>query len=198
VDSERKCYFPSGVLAVADVPCSGEQYTSCCDHRAICLSNGLCMSTTIQPYTLSRGSCTNQKWDQGCPQYCADCNPDGGCGLFTFSYKSKVAQYCCGSADVSNTTTKCYDGSNAFRVPDAEAVPGYALLGNITSFNASTDSPDSPNNTSCPIEQTNTSSCHETAVGAGIGVPLGVIALASVAWALWERRKGKQASNSAL
>lgn len=109
-----------------------------------------------------------------------------------------MARYCCGSAEVSNTTTKCYDGSNAFRVPDAEAVPGYALLGNITSFNASTDSPDSPNNTSCPIEQTNTSSCHETAVGAGVGVPLGVIALASVAWALWERRKGKQASNSAL
>lgn len=131
----------------------------------------------------------------------ANCNPDGGCALFTFSYKNKVSRYCCGEAALSNTTTACYDGSDAFRIPNAEAVPGYGLLGNVTSFNASTnspDSPDSPNNTSCPVEQTNSSSCHETAVGAGVGVPLGVIALASVAWALWERRKGRQASISSL
>jgi hypothetical protein len=33
----------------------------------------------------------------------------------------------------------------------------------------------------------------ETTVGVGIGLPLGVIALATVGWALWERRRRKQA-----
>jgi hypothetical protein len=66
----RKCYFPSGVIAETNVPCSGEEYTSCCHYTDICLSNGLCLSAGQQPYTLSRGSCTNQRWDQGCPEYC--------------------------------------------------------------------------------------------------------------------------------
>ena len=31
--------------------------------------------------------------------------------------------------------------------------------------------------------------CHDTAIGAGVGVPLGVIALASLAWAFFERKR---------
>jgi hypothetical protein len=34
----------------------------------------------------------------------------------------------------------------------------------------------------------------EIAIGAGVGVPLAVIALASIGWAFWERRKRKRAS----
>lgn len=35
---------------------------------------------------------------------------------------------------------------------------------------------------------------NDVAIGAGVGVPLGVIAFLSIGWALWERRKRKRAS----
>ncbi|KAL4805296.1 hypothetical protein BDV18DRAFT_160957 [Aspergillus unguis] len=172
--SDRKCYFPNGVLADTNVPCTNDEFTACCDYRDICLSNGYCMATTNQPYTLSRGSCTNQKWEQGCPERCG------------------------------NDTLGCSNGEEPFQVPDAEALPGVAVLGNVTSF----DAPNSTNsNTTCTLPSPSSDaatcsgsngSCHETAIGAGVGVPLGVIALASVAWALWERRKGEKALAAAV
>ncbi|KAL4907649.1 hypothetical protein BDW74DRAFT_111482 [Aspergillus multicolor] len=204
-NSTRRCYFPNGVQAESNVPCSGEEYTSCCDYRDLCMSNGLCLATRNQPYTLSRGACTNQKWDQGCPQYCADVNPAGGCSIVNYSFRNSISRYCCGTVFGSNDSTSdttCRDGE-PFTVPDAEALPGYALLANVTSFNTSTDSGSDSSNESCSTPSSpstatwSSSTCHETAIGAGIGVPLGVIALASVAWALWERRKRKQTIPSA-
>lgn len=34
---------------------------------------------------------------------------------------------------------------------------------------------------------------HDVAIGVGVGVPLGVIAIASIAWALYERRQRRSA-----
>ncbi|KAL2823497.1 hypothetical protein BDW59DRAFT_148689 [Aspergillus cavernicola] len=198
-DSTRRCYFPSGVLAETNVPCSGEDYTSCCDYRDICLSNGLCLSAGQQPYTLSRGSCTNQRWDQGCPEYCGDSNPEGGCSIVNLSYQNQVSRYCCGTAISNDSSVACRNGDD-FTVPTGEVVAGYALLANVTSLEAASDSPGSSANSSgstgSPAISGNSSSCHETAIGAGVGVPLGVIALASLAWALFERRRGKRAAQS--
>ncbi|KAL2827671.1 hypothetical protein BJY01DRAFT_135727 [Aspergillus pseudoustus] len=199
-NSSRNCYFPSGVIAETNVPCSGEEYTSCCDHTDICLSNGLCLSAGQQPYTLSRGSCTNQKWDQGCPEYCGDVNPEGGCSIVNFSFINGVSRYCCGTAIIDGTQLACRDGED-FTVLTGEVLTGYALLQNITSLNAAdspTESSTESNSTSssnCPTCSPciNTSDCNETTVGVGVGVPLGVIALATVGWALWERRRRKRA-----
>lgn len=92
------------------------------------------------------------------------------------------AKYCCGTvSSTGDPTSGCQGGREPFEVPDARALPGYALLENITSFDAS------PPELTC-IEG---GSYHETAVGAGVGVSLGVIALASLAWALWERKRKK-------
>ncbi|KAJ0417150.1 hypothetical protein BJY00DRAFT_210775 [Aspergillus carlsbadensis] len=194
-NSSRKCYFPSGVIAETNVPCSGEEYTSCCHYTDICLSNGLCLSAGQQPYTLSRGSCTNQRWDQGCPEYCADVNPDGGCSIVNFSFRNRVSRYCCGTATTDGSELACRDGDD-FTVPTGDVLAGYALLENVTSLNTTSDSPtDSNSSSECPTCSPciNTSSCNETTVGVGVGVPLGVIALATVGWALWERRRRKQA-----
>ncbi|KAI9376475.1 hypothetical protein BJX61DRAFT_366835 [Aspergillus egyptiacus] len=205
-DSTRKCYYPSGVWAPGDVPCSGEEYTSCCNSGSICLSNGLCLNVATQPFALSRGSCTNQKWDQGCPEYCSDVYPDGGCSIINVSYKDKVSKYCCGLITNGDSAPTCTTGEE-FAVPSAEALPGYALLANVSSFDA--DSSGLPTNctalenttnltnTTCStLENVDCPGCHETAIGAGVGVSLGVIALASLVWALFERRRARQASKT--
>ncbi|KAL4792271.1 hypothetical protein BDV19DRAFT_256273 [Aspergillus venezuelensis] len=191
--STRKCYFPNGVEAPTNVPCSDDEHTSCCDYRDVCLSNGLCVATKNQPYTISRGSCTNQNWDPGCPEYCREANPSGGSSIVNYTYRNRVSTYCCGTVVNGDNTTACYDGESPFTIPSGEAVPGYALLGNVTSLNTTTDT-----NTDICLPVVKTGNCHETAAGAGVRVPLGCIALISIAWALWERRKGKKALAAAV
>ncbi|KAL4888130.1 hypothetical protein BDV59DRAFT_189233, partial [Aspergillus ambiguus] len=65
------CWYPDQKTeATLDTPCSTDGSTgACCGRDSICLSNGLCLSTT-QPYTLSRGSCTDVYWGSACPSVC--------------------------------------------------------------------------------------------------------------------------------
>jgi hypothetical protein len=91
---------------------------------------------------------------------------------------------------VSNDSTiACRDGDD-FTVPSGDVIPGYALLANVTSLSIVRSEPTAVT----PIIP----DCHEAAIGAGVGVPLGVIALASIAWALFERRRRKRAPMSLL
>lgn len=83
-----------------------------------------------------------------------------------------------------------------FTLEDAQAVPGYALLSNLSNFYVSGSAPSSSATPSILPAPTMSSSdggdggtCHDTAIGAGVGVPLGVIALASLAWAFFERKR---------
>jgi hypothetical protein len=48
-----------------------------------------------------------------------------------------------------------------------------------------------------PSPDTVTQSCHDIAIGAGVGVPLGVIALMTLGWALFERRARRAMRNQA-
>lgn len=86
-------------------------------------------------------------------------------------------------------------------MPNAEIVQNTNYLAgwvqaNDTSSSSSTNSTASTCNSTASASTsssnstaTNNGSNHDAAIGAGVGVPLGVIALASIAWALWERRK---------
>ncbi|KAL4950628.1 hypothetical protein BDW69DRAFT_197135 [Aspergillus filifer] len=152
----RKCYFPNGVEAPTNVPCSDDEHTSCCGTTA---------------------TCTNQNWDSGCPEYCRGAKPSGGSSIVNYSFRNRVSTYCCGTVVNGDNTTECYDGESLFTIPSGEAVPD--------------------TNICVPVVET-PEECHETAVGAGVGVPLRCIALASIVWALWERRKGKKALDAAV
>ena len=66
----QTCYFPNGSEAPDDVPCSDDQHTNCCGKAGICLSNGFCLNALSQPYTISRGTCTDQNWGSNCTQRC--------------------------------------------------------------------------------------------------------------------------------
>ncbi|RAH51179.1 uncharacterized protein BO95DRAFT_492375 [Aspergillus brunneoviolaceus CBS 621.78] len=192
----RVCYYPSGAIADDNVPCSSDEYTSCCGSTDLCLSNGLCLSVTHQPYVLSRGACTDPQWATGCSQYCQDNNPTGGCSIINLKYYNGVSTYCCGTPVANNeSSVVCPDNASSFEVPTGHAMVGYAMLANVSTLDATTTTTTSrsSNETSTLASSTASctkgASCHDAAIGAGVGVPLGVIALASIVWALFERRR---------
>jgi hypothetical protein len=64
------CYLPDGSVAEDDAPCYDTLPSQCCPTAdGICLSNGLCFSTTDN--VVARSSCTDQTWkSHGCSSFC--------------------------------------------------------------------------------------------------------------------------------
>ncbi|KAF7117621.1 hypothetical protein CNMCM5793_006713 [Aspergillus hiratsukae] len=107
-----------------------------------------------------------------------DINPDGGSSIINLKYENGIATYCCGTPIANGTDTLCPDGSKGFQIPTGYALTGVALLSDVNSSSATT----------AASTDTATRSCYDTAIGAGVGVPLGVIALMMLCWALFERK----------
>ncbi|KAJ5689916.1 hypothetical protein N7462_004308 [Penicillium macrosclerotiorum] len=102
--------------------------------------------------------------------------------------------YCCGYQSANSNSTRCANGDAPFVLEDGAMIFGRAALSN-----ASTGSTTETTNTTCASDgNAESSSSHSsgnnnsTAIGVGVGVPLGILALCAVAWALVERRRGKQ------
>ncbi|KAK2762677.1 hypothetical protein FQN54_000851 [Arachnomyces sp. PD_36] len=114
---------------------------------------------------------------------------------------SKGATYCCGTPLIQDDKIVCPDGDeDGFEVDDGDMIFGRGALANATA----------PVDSSFPTETAGsegsvpgvpgvcgTTQCNDTAIGAGVGVPLGLIALASIAWAVWERRKARRGYTAA-
>ncbi|KAF5854954.1 hypothetical protein ETB97_010489 [Aspergillus alliaceus] len=190
----RQCYFPKGNKAPNNVPCKSDTNTHCCGKTDICLDNGLCLNTGHQPYVLSRGSCTNEKWN-GCSPICKNATPSKGASIINLGFSSGSATYCCGSPVTNGSNVVCPsdesdNGSNVpFTIQDGNPIMNTALLLNISSLDAS----DSSLSNSSHATPTTCPSSHETAIGVGIGVPLGAIAVLLFIWALLERRRANRA-----
>lgn len=71
-------------------------------------------------------------------------------------------------------------------VPYGTAIPGVAGLAVSSTRTNSTNSTSSSDSGSS--SGSGSSSSRDAAIGAGVGVPLGVIAIGSLIWAIWERR----------
>ncbi|EAW09904.1 uncharacterized protein ACLA_041200 [Aspergillus clavatus NRRL 1] len=115
-------------------------------------------------------------------------------------YAGDDSKYCCGPVVINNGSLGCKVG-DPFQIDKGSVLLGVAALAgysNSTSTSTSTSNNCTPADDSsdkdCPTAEPSTS--HDVAIGAGVGVPLGVIALASIVWALWERRQRKQALQS--
>ncbi|EYE94298.1 uncharacterized protein EURHEDRAFT_101527 [Aspergillus ruber CBS 135680] len=196
----RPCYFPDRTEASDSTPCSSDQHTHCCGTGDVCLTNGYCLSIAHQPWVISRGACTNQNWDSGCPERCVGENDNrgGGCSIVNLEFENDDGKstYCCGNPISGSSTTAECPTESQFTLEDAHAVPGYALLSNLSNFYVSGSAPSSsaspsilPAPTMSSSDSGDSDTCHDTAIGAGVGVPLGVIALASLAWAFFERKR---------
>ncbi|KAF7591726.1 hypothetical protein BBP40_001170 [Aspergillus hancockii] len=131
---------------------------------------------------------------------------DSGSSLVYLNGSDGDTLYCCNSVVADNGDTVCSnlpggDHQRPFTIPSGDIMTGVAgLSGLISSSNSSTPSPSPSPSASNSTETCVRHSSHDTAIGAGIGVPLGVIALGSIAWALFERRRGgrKRAPSSEI
>lgn len=88
--------------------------------------------------------------------------------------------------------TPSSNNADSFTLDDAHAAPGYGLLSNLSNFYVSGSAP-SPS--ALPSSTVSTAadsgSKHDVTIGVGVGVPLRVIALASLTWALFERKRAR-------
>lgn len=189
-----KCYFPDGNRAYDDVPCGDATAgpVPCCGPYGICLNNGLCLSVA-QPLSLARGSCTNQNWGGQCKEYCK--NPEyakGGVTLVLLNNTDGEVEYCCnsivGNAGGGGAGIKCDRGNNPIKLPDNDIaiVPERALLANYTAVSTVS------NNSTADTSASDDCDPNPIALGVGLAVPLGVIAIGAIAWVFWERRKREQ------
>ncbi|EYE93381.1 uncharacterized protein EURHEDRAFT_434047, partial [Aspergillus ruber CBS 135680] len=166
------CFFPSGKKALGHTPCSDDEYTACCDNNHVCMTNGLCVNVgSDQPYGFSRAACTDKSWGSSCPQECVE-KEDGkaGCAILTFEAGGNATTYCCNAITSKNGSAACANDEDPFTITSGTAISGRAYLSNLVAK-------DSGNNN------------REVAIGAGVGVPLGVLFLTALGWALYERKK---------
>ncbi|KAI7778510.1 hypothetical protein LA080_002018 [Diaporthe eres] len=211
----QQCYYPSGKVGTADIPCStSSDNTHCCGKSGICLSNGYCMETSEDsgPLGLYRGSCTDRNWGSSCPQQCLgdDDFPADAARVARWKKNGTDWLYCCVGSEYGNDySSACADGSDPFTLASVSLIYGVAALStaqvisSTASSSATSAAPASPA-TATPAAATGTvtsagDTCPDSgaqigAIGAGIGVSLGVISIGALLWAFWERRQKLRAT----
>lgn len=117
--------------------------------------------------------------------------------------------YCCVGSDYGNDySSACADGADPFSLASASLIYGVAALstaevisGTATSTATFAPSESPATATAATASETSTSkgeTCPDSAqigaIGAGVGVSLGVISISAIVWALWERRQRRRAA----
>ncbi|CAI7677851.1 unnamed protein product [Penicillium pancosmium] len=139
-------------------------------------------------FALSRPSCTDLSWSScGSYKFCFEYNQDSGFPIVAANYAGNRTTHCCGTASYDNGTVTC--PMKSVSVPYGTAIPGVAGLAvSLTSANSTNSTNSSSSSDSESSSGSSSSSSRDTAIGAGVGVPLGVIAIGALVWAFWERR----------
>ncbi|KAJ5933898.1 hypothetical protein N7454_006227 [Penicillium verhagenii] len=203
--TSSQCYYPNGDEST-DTPCYTDgRITHCCGDSSICLTNQLCLSLN-QPFGLSRGSCTDKSWGTSCPAYCKTAQQSAGASLVWYTNGTVTDgedEYCCNSMVISgNDTLVCStisgETQTPFTIANGSAIADVAALDGLVKESSSSTSTTVANNTGNSDDTASSNSTcssgsnNDVAIGAGVGVPLGVIALVALGWALYERHLRKQ------
>ncbi|OBT65076.1 hypothetical protein VE03_05205 [Pseudogymnoascus sp. 23342-1-I1] len=214
----QTCVWKDGTTATDYVPCqTGAKSGTCCHAGEACLSSGLCYGA---PGLIYRGACVDS-WDTpDCLTYCKEflaywaniypCNDGLGA--------DNPTMFWCGSSTLKTCSAdegKLFKISPGVAVKIIPRVSTTALSSTQTSSPtstassdaaATTPSPDAPASTADCVASSDKSTCSSgateaekihfansvTAVGAGVGVPLGVLALAFLGLFVNERRLRKK------
>ncbi|KNG91689.1 hypothetical protein ANOM_000190 [Aspergillus nomiae NRRL 13137] len=194
----RQCYFPNGNKAPGNVPCKADTNTHCCGQSDICLDNGLCLNVGHQP-TCFLEEPARMINGTGVAPFAA--TPSMGASITNVGFSSGKATYCCGSPRTNGSTVICLASESdnnsdvPFSIQDGNPILSAGMLQNITTLDAtnSSSSDSNSNSNSSTATPATCPSSHDTAIGAGVGVPLGVIAILLLIWALYERRRASRA-----
>ncbi|KAK2820071.1 hypothetical protein FQN49_007747 [Arthroderma sp. PD_2] len=201
----QECFYPDESPARDHVPCfSGGRDTHCCEKTSICMTNGYCLQS-VQPYSLARGSCTDKNWStsSGCPNPCSAIRPTNktGCSIVLHRFLNGTSTYCANSI-ISKTADSitCAEDTEPFTINSGDIITDKAVLAkadcSVPRLNPTVAIDDMPSASgssrptpgSIKVEARDAAATN-VAIGVGVGVPLGVIALLAIGWALYERKK---------
>ncbi|KAL4750563.1 hypothetical protein BDW72DRAFT_203830 [Aspergillus terricola var. indicus] len=170
------CYNLDGSEASDQVPCGTGDSVNCCHEGDICLSNGLCY----------------QQGDRGMYKR------DTGMMIVNVSFGDEP-QYCCGSVstqgddgddddDDDNSSEGSCEFGDPFTIPAGTAIPDIAGLSSTSEPHADGNTDDSDAN-SHSASQPPARMTTPLAIALGVGIPLGLILMGFILWAVWERRR---------
>lgn len=193
----QQCYWPDGSDAPAAYkPCANGRGACCYDidpeYHDLCYDNGFCYSLLFG--SVYRGACTNQSWNDGngCASQCLDFNA----GSFALLTSCANRNLCCGAAE--NVSNCCNEGggfffSNAtfmtFQQQTSTAVVTVSITVAPAVVTATT--------TVAAISSTGAvigKECSQdrTALGAGLGAPLGLALLLITGYIVHKLTTGKR------
>ncbi|CAF9922787.1 MAG: hypothetical protein HETSPECPRED_005150 [Heterodermia speciosa] len=198
----------SNGLATGDEACSFSGFSACCGaaHQCLRSTTAAVCNHGAEWHT---GSCTDQSWlSDACPKYCGNGEQKTNLNVVKLSRQNvneerkgteaaltKCAtdgtfEFCC----KNDETCDCTTGIGTFRLSNDSAVAspsGTAGLSPSTTTSLPSTSPttsSSPTSSAAP----KSSNSHNIAIGAGIGIPLGLIALSVIGFLLYRDRRNKQ------
>ncbi|KAK8100154.1 hypothetical protein PG999_010528 [Apiospora kogelbergensis] len=204
------CYFPNQLEASGNFPCNNNSASgsACCGGGlgTVCLENGLCQ---LPQGNVVRGACTDDKWGDGCPQYCLGATTGGTDLISCKSETGDETLYCC-----DHQPNCCKSGAGRFSVLPAQpkaaatwnrqasrfdqvpkptsssATPSSSASGLTTTTAAPQSSTDATQPTAKPEAAGSGGLSSGASVGIGVGVGLGAaVILAVVAFLLWRRHR---------
>ncbi|ORY12947.1 hypothetical protein BCR34DRAFT_600243 [Clohesyomyces aquaticus] len=196
------CYYPNGKQAdVGDIPCSSTGDSTCCAKGYACLSNNLCKATIafgigLPVTTYARGSCTDQSWNATeCLDFCRQNTNSGGSLRKCDTYDEDV--YYCMNADTDKFTPEqnCVNKSvvhtlapTPFKILTTIGVDAKSTSGPVATSTTTTQPSSTPSTS--PASKPHD---YSVAIGAGVGVPLGILSVGLLAFLFLRFRRNKNA-----
>ncbi|CZR67790.1 uncharacterized protein PAC_17689 [Phialocephala subalpina] len=198
-----------GSVAGNYVPCSPNGDGDCCSSGDFCTSLGYCISNSKGYHY--RGACTDDSWgNPSCPDYCLANTNSGNSSavnLIACNAASSSGSWCCaynGSCCSNSTNTYVPSFGTIFAEPGTSSTSSGSSTAS-TSSASSTSSSSSASIASTSATTTPTSSAAAkgtmtgnesksntgTVVGAAVGIPLGLAAIAGLLLFWKERNKRK-------
>ncbi|CZT42544.1 uncharacterized protein RSE6_02468 [Rhynchosporium secalis] len=201
MSNSSACWLPDGQTRSPTgrrAPCDPSELNSaCCAAGEACMGNGLCLS---QNGLIYRRACTDRDWkDPACSTFCIEASGRHTGQQTDFEFLKPCNAGTPGSAPtgilvwICGLNNNCSDPSTTFPLIVGSSDPSSIQSSNQTPAQtlALASSSSNPNLTS-----KDECSSSKTTIGAGIGVPLGVLLVMALLWAFWERRRRSTAKQT--
>ncbi|KAF7507149.1 hypothetical protein GJ744_010831 [Endocarpon pusillum] len=189
------CRWPDGTHSNDRIPCNPDADRSpCCLSTEVCLENNLCFGGIGLFY---RSACAGG-WGNNvtCPEFCNDLLPDTWANIWPCPGQGTEGptQFWCGNGEVCDTSVR---GSSSFFAIEnykfqAKSIiggPAAAATASVSASATATASLTTVPSTAFPTTCPEGDDKQAVIVGAGVGGPLALLALALGIWAVVERRK---------
>ncbi|ESZ91050.1 hypothetical protein SBOR_8569 [Sclerotinia borealis F-4128] len=215
-DTPTTCYVIDGTHNYkAGYRCDNSTtgHSSCCQAGAICFSNGVCQQANGNAQDYLRVGCTDPTWkDPSCLNQCTIYARGSTAGIrFCNGAITSTTEYCCdpGGNGVGSFAC-CKNDTNIFNISPVATVLAQVPLNYVSSSTSSTSTSSASTSTTTSASNTittssasetsttilssptSTSTPHTAAIGVGVGIPCGILALGLLGYFFWRRKRAQK------